>query len=437
MSLGRSFNENVVWNFASVGIMAISGVVVNWIIARYISAEALGVYNQVFAIYLLLSQFAVGGVHLSVLKHISYRQDDRERNSEIATNGLFLSFVLSCVFAFLAFQFRDFAGLVLNSDAVATGIVFIVPGLVVFSLNKVMLNILNGCNQMRSYAIFQASRYLIIVLFVVLITVGHYPTAILPIALTASELILFLFLFPFVHFYSTKFNINAIRLNWLIDHFQFGVKGFLSGALLTVNNWIPILILGIFLSDSEVGVFSFAFTLAVGFHSLGEVFRRNVDPLLGKNFAAKNAVYIEQIAPKLQRQVFLLLGVIGLAATVCYPVLLKWFVGNPAYDKSWSIFIILMAGVVISAPTKPFVGILLQRGHPALHTTMVFILVLLNVSGNIILIPLLGMNGAALAASFAWMMEVVLLIYFSARFCDIRLDRFLRFSSPVRNSNEA
>ena len=72
MLISKKFTSDLIWNFFSLGILACSGIIINIFIARYYGSSYLGVFNQVFAIYILLSQFAIGGVHFSTLKHISY-----------------------------------------------------------------------------------------------------------------------------------------------------------------------------------------------------------------------------------------------------------------------------------------------------------------------------------------------------------------------------
>ena len=61
--LSSKFGQDVIWNVASYGIMAVSGVVINVIIWLVYSPDVLGVFNQVFAVYVIASQFAVAGVH--------------------------------------------------------------------------------------------------------------------------------------------------------------------------------------------------------------------------------------------------------------------------------------------------------------------------------------------------------------------------------------
>src|SRR5690349_7530199 len=59
------FRVEVIWNLASFVILGLSGVLINILIGYAYDASALGVFNQVFAVYIFFSQLAVGGIHLS------------------------------------------------------------------------------------------------------------------------------------------------------------------------------------------------------------------------------------------------------------------------------------------------------------------------------------------------------------------------------------
>ncbi len=80
-----------------------------------------------------------------------------------------------------------------------------------------------------------------------------------------------------------------------------------------------------------------------------------------------------------------------------------------------------MIGVTLNAFYRPFLGILLQGDRPGHHTLMVGILVVINFIGNIILIPILGILGAAIATACAYVLEGLLIKYFSKKLLGINL----------------
>ena len=61
-----NIGKDLIWNYISIIILALSGPVFNAIIIWFYNPEALGVFNQVYAYYIVLSQVCVWGVHMSV-----------------------------------------------------------------------------------------------------------------------------------------------------------------------------------------------------------------------------------------------------------------------------------------------------------------------------------------------------------------------------------
>ena len=88
--LGK-FGQDVLWNIASFGVMAACGVAINLIIGRWYNPEALGVFNQTYSVYIIVSQFAVAGVHLSVVKYVAQYAHDASIYRTINTAGLILT----------------------------------------------------------------------------------------------------------------------------------------------------------------------------------------------------------------------------------------------------------------------------------------------------------------------------------------------------------
>ena len=81
------FSNDVLWNVGSLALLGASGVMINSIIGHYQSPESLGVFNQAFAFYIVLSQLAVGGMQFSIVKHLSHT-DDRGAMGIVVSSAL-------------------------------------------------------------------------------------------------------------------------------------------------------------------------------------------------------------------------------------------------------------------------------------------------------------------------------------------------------------
>ena len=72
-------------------------------------------------------------------------------------------------------------------------------------------------------------------------------------------------------------------------------------------------------------------------------------------------------------------------------------------------FGILMGGIALSSARLPFFQFLLMSGHPAWHSLFMVLVVGVNVLGNALMIPALGIVGAALGTALSFLASIVLL----------------------------
>lgn len=418
---GGRFRQGVVWNVASLVVLGVSGIVVNSLIAHYRGAAALGVFNQAYSVYILFSQLAVGGVHLSVLRGVSYHHRDRRTAAEIATAGVVLASLLALPACLLLAFGRELFGRLVESPAVARAIACTVPGLFLFSVNKVLLSVLNGLRHMRAFAVFQALRFLLILSWVGVAIAMRLDTAALAGALSVAEGALFVAVALYVRLRVFPPAFGPRLRRHIGEHLSFGVRGCLSGALLEINTRVDVLMLGYFLDDRAVGVYSFAAVFAEGFAQIVVVLRRNIDPILGEHFARREPERISRDARRLERATWLAMGGLGAVAVLGYPLVLQALSESAGLGESWGLFAILVAGTALASGYKIFQGILLQGGRPGLYTGFVACVLGGNVILNAALIPHLGVHGAALATSTVAVAEAAGLAVVARRVLGVRL----------------
>jgi O-antigen/teichoic acid export membrane protein len=418
--LPGKFNQNVLWNLASLGFLAVGGVVINILVITLRGAAALGIFNQVYAIYIVLSQLGVGGIQYSVLTYVAYAQDDRPQCSDITLSALVLVAFLTLGVCLIAWQLAEPVGQLLGSPAVAEGLRLALPGLLFFSLNKVLLNVLNGLQLMRAYAVFRSLRFILIPLGVILIVLFDYPDSHIAFSLTFAEAALFVALVIYVYAVALPLRRPMQLARHMKTHISYGVRGVLSGVLLELNTRVDVLMLGYFTTDRLTGIYSFAAMLAEGFGQIPLALRWNIDPLLGQYFSTGETHKITQLARSVRRMAGPLMVAGCLVAVLLYPLGARLFL---SVDRaiSWQIFAIIMLGVAINAIYRPFGGILLLGGRPELQTVFIIGLVLLDALLNLIFIPLLGIRGAALVTMGTYIFEAAGIVLFARLFLHVSL----------------
>jgi O-antigen/teichoic acid export membrane protein len=417
----NQFNQDVLWNIASLGFLAFGGVLINLVIIRFRGEDALGVFNQVFAIYIVLSQIGVGGLQHSALKHISYHQDDRARCADITTSALILVTAITLPMIAAGTLLAAPVGRLLDSTGVEAGLRWVLPGLLFFALNKVLINVLNGLQHMRAYAVFRALRFVFIPLAICGLVAVDAPDSSLALSLTLSEVSLFAGLVVYVYRRLIPIKRVAQARERFREHLSFGLRGVLSGVLMELNTRVDVLMLGVFTSDAQVGIYSFAAMLAEGASQFPLAIRWNVDPIIGRHFAEAQPHKIAELSVSIRRTFYPIMAGVGVLGVLLYPVFLLIWLPNDHLTTSWAIFAIIMIGVIINAGYRPFTGLLMQGGRPEMHTLFIVGLVVSDAALNLVFIPLGGIYGAAFVTMLTYALEAVGLIIFARRLFGIRL----------------
>lgn len=384
---------------------------INVVIARCYTARDLGVFNQVYAVFVIFSQISAMGVQVSALKHVAQYSEEKKQFDRIITSALLIGVISATLFTLLLFLMRNLIGQVMDSPPVASGLVYILPGFWCFVLNKLHLNILNGFQRMKAYAFFSSLRALCIlfgIIGAVIIRVDGYK---LCVVFTIAECIML----PAILFYTKRlfsFLLPGECQDWFRTHLVFGIKSLGIGLLTEMNTRIDILILGIFASDRIVGIYSLAAMLIEGIFQIPFVLRRMFDPKLTKLIYSELIIEVRTLIRKGALQTFCGMLLIFGSFALLFPHAVKLLTGNADFNSSWIIFCILAAGALIQSSYIPFSGILVQGGYPGFQSLFIFLLCLTNTVLNFILIPYFGMYGAAIATVISYLLFVVYLKLF-------------------------
>lgn len=417
----EKFSRDIMWNILALCILALGGITLNIIIVKMKGPEALGIFNQVYAIYIILSQFGVGGLQFSVIKNISYNRNDMNECSNIFTSALFLVAVFTIVIGMAGLLIAKPVSILLGSPDTFQGLLFTLPGLVFFSMNKVLMGTLNGLSYMRSYAALKSLRIIFLVIGVIVISMLGLEIPYLTLSLTTAEIALFIifsiFIFPKILPLNRKINIRE----WIPKHLSFGIRGMFSGILIELNTRVDVLMLGFFGSDASVGIYSFAASLAEGFSLIPVVIQNNLDPIIGGYFANSEEMKISQLAKRTRRIIYPIMGFICLTSIFGYSLISKYLFYEGNNLTSLLAFSIMMIGVTINAGYRPLSGTLRQGGRPGAHTLFVLCLVIGDALLNLFFIPRYGIIGASIVTSLTYMLEGVYLAFFVRKIFRIKL----------------
>lgn len=388
------FNIDLSWNLISFGVIAIVGLLINVLIVKFLDYETLGLFNQALSFYLILSQLSSFGIHLSIQRFIPELENEEERRVSLMGAILVMIFVsiLMLSTSYFILNLSPFP-----NEEVSKAVSWVLPGVFFFALNKLLLSYLIGLRLMKAYAILNALRYVLMLLFLFILIFLNENIVHL---LTLSELILAIVLF----FYCRKeirFSRGVELKSWVLRHFHFGRKSFWGNLLMDANSKIDIIVLGFFVNIEIVGVYSFAAMFYEGFTQLFLVIRNNLNPIITTSFYKKGNSFLLRVLKRSVLKTYKFMSPLGIIGILGYPVVL-WLFGELEYlEISWTIFGMLMFANIISAGIIPLNTIFNQIGMPLKQTCFFSAFFLINLILNFTFIPLFGVLGAAIALFIA------------------------------------
>ncbi len=408
LARARHLRTGVAWNLVPVLVLAVVGLGLNFAIGGLWGAGALGAFNQVTTVYFVLAAFGAISINFSVLRAVAEAPEDGPRVGAIVLGGLVPSVVLAALVSALFLGVRGPVARLFGSEAVATGMSWAAPGLFCFIVNKVLLGVVNGLSRMRAYAVYTSLRYVLIAIGLGLGWGLALPAEALPGIWTFTEGTLSLVLCIEVAA-TVSFRSRAGWTRWLVQHLSYGMRGFAAVLLLEINSRLDIWMLGPAFSDTLVGVYSMAASMAEGASQLAVVLQVNLNPQLAGHLAGDRRADIQALVKGTRRWFVPLMVALSTLSILLYPVVIPWLTGNPEFEAGAAPFALLMLGLILSAPWLPFNQILLMGSRPGWYTLYVGVGVAANVVACFVLIPRYGLIGAALGASAALLISSLLL----------------------------
>lgn len=406
--------RSMFWSLGSFAILGMSGVLLNIIIGLFYTPEALGVFNQVFAIYIVFSQLGIMGLHNSLQKHVTEYLSLGLKLEGIISSALTIIFLTASISTLFYFFSAPLAAQVLRSPAVQDGMKYSALGLLLFCFNKSFLNLLNAASQIALFSVGNMVRSVSLIGGIIILSLNGVRPEQLCLSLTISEALVSLYCVISLIKIQTPL-LQQISMRWLKVHFDFGIRSILSGFLVEFNTRVDILILGIYLSDSQVGIYSFAALIAEGVAQLPTAFRANYNPQITSLWAQKKKQELLNLINKTIRKTRLYLALpIGLSIAIFpfVPAILKL----PAdYQQGWMSYSILVSGILFSSGYLVIFNLFLLTGFPGLHSFILLMICSVNALMNWLLVPYLGLEGAALGTAISSICIVTIFKFYIAK----------------------
>jgi O-antigen/teichoic acid export membrane protein len=394
--------------------MAVTGIVLNSLVARFFDASILGSFNILYALYIVLSQLCALGIHYSCIRHLAITEETSSERHEIFASAFVLSLLVAFLFSCIVFKSSIYISQCYAGQLQDIEIQIIALSVGFFAVNKILLGGINGLSMMRAYAVFLSIRYLFMMMFACIIILVLKNASYLPYIFFLSEVLLFAVLYVFI-FWSLKIKLTQMSMRWIKRHFFFGLKAFFVGIFLELNTRIDVLILGYFVDIKKVGIYSLAAMVAEGTYQVLVVIRNIINPSIAKFIESKDLEGLSVFIQNLRKKIYRYFALFTIVVLFAYPIYVYLILADNNYLYGIWPLLILLGGIYFASGIIPFDNILTQSNFPIKQTMYSLVGVVGNLVLNIILVPHFSVIGSALATTVANYIIAILYLEFTTR----------------------
>lgn len=353
------------------------------IFAREVGPAALGTFFLFESIVAATVTLGDGGVSISVEKRIS----SGENPNQIIGGAISVKLLLSGAFAVAVWLARPILTEFLGLSAAGLLILAFVFG----QFRRDFESVIRGSHRVRETAVFKILQQGSWLAFGLLLLEFSYSAGGLILAFVVSQgLVVALALYRLDVRPSIP---DGDSLRSLTGYAKWAYIGSLGGV---VYNWMDVLLIGFFLTNSAVGIYEVAWRLATVTLVVSMAVRRAAFPLINAEGGCHSTDRIEELMYEFFTPSMILVLPALTGAIVIGNDILR-FVFGPEYVVAGVVLIILMVEKVQEAFAYVLIAPMHALDRPDLAAKSTAAGIVTNFVLNLLLIPVFGITGAAVA----------------------------------------
>jgi len=390
----------------------------SWISARYLGVELKGKYSYFVTITGFLWMVLDFGIYRSYPYFI---RKNPEKKEALLTWSLYQFIAESFILLIIGFVFIRSLGSMMSYPFTGLYLILFVLLITASQYSMQLQGVLLGTDQIFDHSVSQLISSLFVMVFIL---VGYFVfTGIDKLAYSLGILLLSTLLMV-IYDLSRLSKIRLFAkpdLKFLAEVYRSGFRVFCSSLLIMLLLRFDVIMVKHFLGYTDVGIYSIAA------HIIDLLqFASNVvgGLLLVKLTDSEDMEYKWGIMRKLTLAFSIVLGIANLGFLLLGKFLLGFFFGKSFVPVYYAYLWLIPAGFFLSFGSL-FNNYLNSKGFPLISILFPAIALLTNISINYILIPVLGIAGAAISTSISYAIWFISIVYYEQRVTKGRLIHFL------------
>lgn len=385
------------------------------LVTRTSGADTWGVFALCFALLNISSMVGRIGIDTALIKYIATFKDSFSNVKAIYLKAIsivsFSTFFTSIILYFSADFIADF---VFQKEFLAPYIKIISFVILPFSIITVNAQSLRGLKDIKGFSIYQhvAKFFISIILYLIIIKFFNFQKYVEPLYAFSISLFVVMGLssIPFIKIIkqNRSSDIKISKKELLKTSFPM----MLATSVLLIMSWVDTIMIGIFCTETEVGIYNGTLRLAMAIGIVLGAVNSITAPKISETYNSGDIEKFKKIVRSSTRIIFFSTLPIFFVF-ITFPKFILSILG-PDFVVAKSVFIILLLGKMIASMSGS-VGVILQMvGKEKVFQNIVSIALIFNIILNLLLIPKMGISGAAIASAFSiifWNISAVIYIY--------------------------
>lgn len=390
--------------FFGILIGNIVAILYQFLLGRFLGPEDYGLYNLGISIVVIFAVFPHFGLGSALTQFIPYNLKIRKHDkvNQGVNFSLSFCFIVGLIVAIFLFVFSGYIALeIFHNNNLEYVLQLLSLALIFWPLHNTAQVLMQAFKKPKYFVLVEyiSMPVIQVLIFLLFILMGYmlFGAIIAFISSAIFACVAYLVIYRtklikylnFREFKKVTVRKELLSLSWPL---------FLAGSSILVMGYADKILLGIFINPTEVGIYSAALTLATMVLFIYTSFSYNFMPLAAENFAIKEFDKIKNLFSSTTKWIFLIT-----LPVILYIVFFSKDVINLVYGQSYLsgsiVFLILSIGYAMNGFTGLTGEILIAIKKPRLNLVSEIIGAISNLILNIILIPKIGILGAAIGTS--------------------------------------
>jgi O-antigen/teichoic acid export membrane protein len=383
----------------------IFGLIMNLIIARLYGAELYGRFIYIYTFISFFPSLTSLGLRNGLIYFIPKytTNNDKEKRNTLITNSFILTSVLSVIVIIVISLNSDFISAnLLNNSELSPLIKIMSPLIILLTLNTISQGVFRGKMEIKDFII--GKDLLMPSIKLVVVTVLYF------LGLRIEGLILgyYIGFIVLIVYYLVKIILNNnikfkdVKLKnrkLIYSTFKFSLPLFLTGFLVFFVNKTDTFMIGYFLGDADVGIYNIALRIGTMSGFVLTAFNTTFAPMISNLYEQDKMKELASIY-KIITKWALTINLIAFSLFVLFSEEIMLFFGQEFTSGAYAL-IFIGVGQIANVMVGPAGYLNTMTGKPqyALYTNI--IVLILNITLNYLMIPIYGINGAAIASALS------------------------------------